>query len=393
MKKQLKKWTALLLCVAMVFVMAGCGNAGDGKDDGKKDGQKQEDETKLTDTTAADVDEMLAKAPHFNITVMLGSFTDSQGVETKKALEYIEEHFNVTFNYVETSNTTENTIAAIETAVASDTDGIIGACVKTAACVQAAGDVPMVNQPDIGEAMTKELAGKENYLGSVCEDDYAQGYAAGKALYEAGCRKVCIARMTVGISESIDNRGLGFLDFVAEHDDMELLADNQSRGQYADAVATFASAFPEMDGIFCVIANDGVSQAMVTEGLVGSVKLATVGYASPDKQLLENGTLVYCTGGKAAITMTCFLALYNHLLDESGMIDGETKLITRNSMEIKSVEDFEAMEKYVVGDVPPYNAEEMMNMVHYFNEEFTAGDFAEICNNYTIDDLMSRRSK
>ena len=138
MKRQIKKWTALLLSVAMVFAMVGCGNPGDDKKE-EQGGQKEENQTKLEDTSAADVDETLATAPHFNITVMLGSFTDGQGVETKAMLEYIEKHFNVTFNYVETSNTTENTIAAIETAVASDTDGIIGACVKTAACVEAAG--------------------------------------------------------------------------------------------------------------------------------------------------------------------------------------------------------------------------------------------------------------
>lgn len=384
--KMMKRITAVFLSIVLTLSLAACSSGGD------KSADTAEPEEKLLDTSSEEAMDKLKEAPHFDITVMMGNFTDGQGQEVMDAMKYIEGKFNVTFNFVETSNTVENTISAIETAVASGTDGIIGACIKTAACVESAGDVPMVNQPYLGEALTDEIKDKPNYLGSICEDDYGQGYAAGQALYDAGCRNVCIARQTVGVSDSLDLRAQGFLDFVEEHDDMELLSDNQSRSQFADAVATFASAFPQMDGIYCVVANDGVLQAMTTEGLVGSVKLATVGNATQDEQYIENGTLVYCTGGKAAITISAFLVMYNYLLDGTNLVDTPDKNVMRASMDIKTTEDYQNVQKYVVGEIPPYNAEELMEMVHYFNPDFGAEQFNDFCDNYTIQDVAERRT-
>ena len=63
--------------------------------------------------------------------------------------------------------------------------------------------------------------------------------------------------------------------FAAKFKDLggNIIAEDYSMMGFADSISSFAAAYPEMDGIFSVILNESVFQAVTTEGLVGQVKL------------------------------------------------------------------------------------------------------------------------
>lgn len=387
----MKKWIAILLAVSMLAgVLAGCG--------AQKEAETAEPENQ--GFTAADVEAEAPTAdgesekeelPKFKIGFLYGHFTDQTGMLFKNSMEYIASGMNVEFSYIE-AGYGEEAIAAVEAAAASgEIDGFIIAQSVSPAMVKATAGIPVIcvnNEPTAEEAA--ENVTYENYLGSIRDSDYDAAYHAAAALYEAGCRNVCLAGLTQGMSANHDDRANGFKAFVEEKADMNLLADAYSRGLFADDISSFAAAYPEMDGVFSTSGSDSVLATMQTEGLVGNTKLVTIDISSETGTYFENGTLAWSCGGQYGTAMIGFAVLYNYLADGTRIIEDPTVTMDRYFLEICSLEDLDAYNLYVNGTVPVYTAAELKELIHYYNEDVTVEDYIAVNENYTLEDIQTR---
>lgn len=332
--------------------------------------------------------------PRFKIAFMYGNFTDKLGSQFKGSMEYIAEGMNVEFVFIE-SGYGEDALAALEAAVAGgDIDGVIVVQAASPALLEAVNGIPLISvcSKPASEAEAQEVATYENFLGSIADNDYQAGYAATQALYDAGCRNVTLAGLTQGMSQSHDDRAAAFLDFVSEHDDMKMLADNYSRGLQADAISSFAAAYPEMDGIFSTSGSDAILNTMRTEGLIGYAKLATIDVSNESGEYFENETLAWVAGGQYGTAMVGFAILYNYLADGTIIIEDVTDVLTREYITMTSFDEYEAYIKFVDSGVPVYTAEEIKDMIHYYNEAVDHDYFVSLNEAYNLGDIELRHA-
>lgn len=335
--------------------------------------------------------------PKFRIGVMYYTFTDKLGSQMKNALEYIADDFNVEFEYIEASWSAEAGQAAMETALQTGLDGIIAVSSGVAvldACKNA-GNVPFVSiqvEP-IDNNVAADMAAYDCYLGAVSENDMQVGINAIEALYASGVRNLGICGLTPGYARSHDDRIRGVKSAVKQCDDLKLLAEDYTMGEYAKSVSSFAAAYPEMDGLFVSQGVESIYQTMNTEGLIGSVKLAMVDISESTGDYFDNGTLVYIAGGQYGTTMIGFALLYNYLYDGTRIIPDTSVTLRRPFIEVRSSEEYQEYLKYVDGDIPVYTAEEIAELIHGFNSEAGYATFVKAAENYSLKDIVARHGK
>ena len=336
------------------------------------------------------------EAPRFKIGFFYGDFTSKLGEQFLNCLKYIADDLNIEVVPIE-GGFGEASIAALESvAAAKSVDGIISASGASPAFLKALGTIPLVG---IGSsfpsdpAEVKEVGTYENFLGAVIDSDYNAGYTAAKSMYEAGCRNLCLAGLTQGMSAAHDARVQGVKDFLAEHEDYKLLADDYSRAQYAPAISNFAAAFMEMDSLFTSSCNDAVFTTMLSEGLIGTVKLGTVDITESTGDYFGNGTLAYVAGGQYGSAMVGLAILYNYLAEGIRIIPDTTVPMTRNYISISSVEAYQDYLKYIDGEVPVYNADEIKAMIHLYNPEASFESISAVNAAYSMEDVIARHGE
>jgi hypothetical protein len=192
--------------------------------------------------------------PHFRICVNAMSFTDLLGAQFKASLEYLQEAFNVEFVFVEAAASwTDEAIALFESVMESGIDGMIMLSASPAVLDLAKryGNIPIVNlgSEPADDNAAREAAAFDNFLGSVCGNDYESGLLAAETLYNNGARKFGVIGIVNGLSKAHDQRAKGFVDFINSKPDAVLLAEDYSLLQFDAPVSNFAAAFPDMDGI------------------------------------------------------------------------------------------------------------------------------------------------
>jgi hypothetical protein len=131
---------------------------------------------------------------------------------------------------------------------------------------------------------------------------------------------------------------------------------------------------------------------MLTNGLVGKVKLATVDVSENTKMFVDNGTIVYIAGGQYNTIMTAFAALYNYMYDGTRIIPDPGKAVYAPYLEIKTSSDYETYAKLVEGPTPVYKPEEIAAMIKGFNPSFTPDDFVKVNQSYSLEDLAKRHA-
>ena len=332
--------------------------------------------------------------PMKQIAVMYPNWTTQEALLKKSALEQLESTFNVRFIFVEQGNSLESSLAALETVLQQDIDGIIGgtSAAGLKACADA-GNVPIVFNGNMSAEIMKTASEYPNFLGNVASDLYQGGVECAIALYEAGCRKVGAIGIPLGIAPSMDDRYYGFKDQVDKYPDMEIIASDFSMGLFANAISSFAAAYPEMDGLFSEVTNEMILQTLNTEGLVGKVKYAGFDFSSTTAEYFENGTLVYDIGGHYANTLFAFAVMYNYLYDGTMIISDTETPILGNEFGVGSAEEYNLFMKYSSTESRVFDANEVAAMIMGFNPDFSPDMFAELVTSYSLEDLVARRTK
>lgn len=331
--------------------------------------------------------------PKMRVGLFYGDFTSKLGEQFVGCLKYLEDGLNIEIVLIE-GGFGETAIATLEgVASAGSVDGIISASGISPAFLKAAGGIPMIG---IGSsfpsdpAEVQEVASYENFLGCIVDSDYNAGYAAAEAMYAAGCRNLCLAGLTQGLSSAHDSRVRAVKDFIAEHPDYVLLTEDYSRAQYANAISNFAAAFPEMDSLFTSSCNDAVFTALTSEGLMGYVKLGTIDITESTRDYFENGTLAYVAGGQYGSAQVALAILLNYLYDGVKIIADTTVPMDRDYIVITSVEEFDQYLTYVDGEVPIYNVDEVKSMIQAYNPDASFESIEAVNAAYSIEDVIAR---
>ncbi len=126
-------------------------------------------------------------------------------------------------------------------------------------------------------------------------NQYAAGYAAGKAMAEWGSKKIAISTF-IG-PDHLQKRVTGFQDALAEFaPDAEIvqIVNDEGKVDVAETQLTaLLQANPEIDGIFGAHGNPGpgAAAAVRTAGLGGKVQIMGFDFGMPNIELIDKGEM------------------------------------------------------------------------------------------------------
>lgn len=221
-----KKVLSVLLCTAMVATMAaGCGS--DSAETTKTDDTAKTDNAAKDDAATDDAAKDDAKKEggmHFEI--VSKGFQHAYWQAVLKGVEQKAEELGVTINFVgpNTESDVADQLQMLTSAINAKPDAIGLAALSTDALLDAITTAQSAGIPIIGFDSGVPGAPEGSIAANAATDNYAAGALAAEKTYEAIKDRIAKADGPVRIgvlgqdatSESIVNRGLGFIDKIAE---------------------------------------------------------------------------------------------------------------------------------------------------------------------------------
>ena len=221
-----KKVLSVLLCTAMVATMAaGCGS--DSAETTKTDDTAKTDNAAKEDAATDDAAKDDAKKEggmHFEI--VSKGFQHAYWQAVLKGAEQKAEELGVTINFVgpNTESDVADQLQMLTSAINAKPDAIGLAALSTDALLDAITTAQSAGIPIIGFDSGVPGAPEGSIAANAATDNYAAGALAAEKTYEAIKDRIAKADGPVRIgvlgqdatSESIVNRGLGFIDKIAE---------------------------------------------------------------------------------------------------------------------------------------------------------------------------------
>lgn len=221
-----KKVLSVLLCTAMVATMAaGCGS--DSAETTKTDDTAKTDNAAKDDAATDDAAKDDAKKEggmHFEI--VSKGFQHAYWQAVLKGAEQKAEELGVTINFVgpNTESDVADQLQMLTSAINAKPDAIGLAALSTDALLDAITTAQSAGIPIIGFDSGVPGAPEGSIAANAATDNYAAGALAAEKTYEAIKDRIAKADGPVRIgvlgqdatSESIVNRGLGFIDRIAE---------------------------------------------------------------------------------------------------------------------------------------------------------------------------------
>ncbi len=387
----MKRFLSLLLALVLALSLAACGQGGNNGDSGSgSSGSLSNQGTSgTTGTEATQGFQFPSDLPAKKVGV-IGVFTGNElYIQWKSNLSSLGEKFNVEFQFVEPSGTEEYSSAA-ENLCTAGVDGIVIQMVSEPVLqIAAEYNVPVVSYcTTFTQEQMDVFASYDNFVGLITEDDSIAAQHAAESMYEAGCRNVAVAGLTKGYSDMMDSRAESFIAKFTELGGT-IIAEEYSLAAFAQSVSSFAAAYPDMDGIFSVILNEGVFQAVTTEGLVGQVKLAGFDMSDSCDQFFESGDLVFACTGQQATIVTAFAPLYNYMYDGTYLVPDRSKPVSRSFVEIHNAQECQDYNDYIRFSTC-YSPEEIGYMIVGFNPEYTFEEYQAMHAAFSIEDVKSR---
>lgn len=387
----MKKRLSILLSMIMLCsnILAGCTSTKEVSESKDNSTTSQTAEEKAKDKTTSD-----GESDEYKIGVMWYGYTDQLGSSIKKNLEYLGKELNVEFVFVE-AILPEDCISQTENLIQNGVNGIMTLALYAnmiEQCEQAGVYLGQFCNETQDEEMLKMIAESEYFVGMINENDYACGEAMVDDLYARGCRNIVWLSMAAGAASNHDNRVRGIESAIEKYDDLNVLA-NYRGDKSGEALQSFAVTYPDMDGVILTGGASGGTeefyQIMSSEGLSGRVIFATIDIGEGTGDRLENGDLGWIAGGQFATSGIMFSLLYNGITGNK-VLEDPTEAMYRKFMVLQSLEDYENYIKYVEGDIPPYSADEIKDLIKVFNEDAGAALYNKYNDNYGIEDVVAR---
>lgn len=288
MKKNFKKVVVLLLALTLlVGVLAGCDDSKTGGEE-KNGGNGEGDDGILVGLTLCFYDD-----PYFlDMRNTVKDFCD------KKGWGFTE--FDAASDAAAQSDAVENMIA-------SGIDILILAPVDASAIVPS---VESCNAKGIPVICVDCGADGGDLLTFVESDNHNAGVLCGEYMAEQlnGSGKICITNSPGG--SAARDREEGFREVIAKYPGIEILdaqeSVSQTRGQ--EIGDTWAIAYPDLDGVFCIDDNSGlgVESAMELAGFDDLVICSVDGSSTAASHILDDSMLYDATAAQQPILIAVY---------------------------------------------------------------------------------------
>lgn len=398
----MKKVLSLLMVLVLAFSLAACGG---GKDTTPAPAPQGNDAANDNANVSAPQDETAPKSDIL-IGVSIWSSTDTLGSQCKRILDAAAEALGVRIMYVDQGHISEQVTASVETLAAAGCDGII-ICNSSSAEMTSVINTSEQNQvyvaqffraiDQIANPAEYELASNSPYyVGTVHEDEVANGSNLVRILCEKGNRKIALEGWEAGDATFL-LRWEGYKKGIEEWNaanpsDPAVLLDPQYGGTTSDTGRATAEAIiaanPDIDALIAAGGGGdvliGAMAAIEGLGLTGTIDVVSTDFLPDLDEQLAKGAIAAESGGHYADPLFAFMMVYN-------AIQGNYEVPTDSFYEIlfpyiyvASVEDYAGYGKYFVESLP-YTNEELVEMSKLSFEEL-----ADTAATLSIEDVTRR---
>lgn len=400
-----KSVLAILLSIAMVFGVVGCGTSQ--SSDNKDANTSQSSDDKGTDTSEGDtagsenpVNDSVKEGGGYKIGFWYTPDSDLLSKEFRETLDYCAKLTNCEMEYYDIVDwSVEQQTAAVESLVSNGCDGIIMMYGSSPSIFQYMNDNE-VYYSAYTRSHTDEVAliadGSEYCTGWLNEGseagNTAYGYAMAEALAEAGCKNIAYNSGAAGV-EVHDDRVAGIEQAAA---DLGMNIVTNYRGSetatgFSDILASYGS---EIDGIAYTMGSDVGVAAIQAAGLSGKVKLAQLDNAGESTQEYMDAELLTatCSANNVHI-IQMYMQIYNALSGADRLFDEGEKLIPMiPAVVVKSAEEWEQAEKYTMGEVPGLVPDEIFALNSIYTPDTTIEEKEALMTSYTTDEFWNIES-
>jgi ribose transport system substrate-binding protein len=317
------------------------------------------------------------------------------------------EALGVKVMYVDQAHISEQVTASMETLTAAGCQGVI---ICNAASAEMTSVINTANQNQVYVAQFfRVISERDNpdeyalaktspyYVGSVHEDEVANGANLVRILGEKGKRKIALQGWVPGDSTFLgrwEGYKKGVEEWNAAHPDDKLeLLEPQYGGTTSDTGRATSEAIiaanPDIDAL--IVAGGGgdpivgAIAAVDGLGLVGKVAIASTDFLPDLEAQLKRGAVAVESGGHYADPLFAFMMVYNAIKGNYAVPTDGFYEILFPYLYVASVEDYAGYAKYFVDDLP-YNKEELVKMSAGSFEELSATSGA-----LSIEDVAKRR--
>lgn len=337
-----------------------------------------------------------------NIGVMLYNYTDIQGQEIKSYGSYLEENFNVKFNYATVGSSEEDHIKGLENLLASGVDGVISgydtALEQSVSLAEEAGVYYSVALGDVDGSIASDY-----FVGGIKQfgDNPADlGALYAEQAYRAGARNIGVTSfpefafldapaIISGLTEKMKELDVDHQVTIYPTEYHSFAPENAS-----DAVTKIISEHPEVDTIFGLGSGmDFVYPAILNSSSPG-IHLLALGYNNSTSSGLASGNVLMAgTNNYTQIVANAFAQLYDRI---HGKVYSDWQPNGRvNYVTLSSVEETDNFNKYVIpsdkskGSV---TADELKQVMLSFNESAT-WESLQALTSRTLPEIQQARNE
>ncbi|NLM19986.1 MAG: substrate-binding domain-containing protein [Clostridiaceae bacterium] len=402
----MKKLISIILIIMMILGAVACNSTKSNeskeevketekKTDSDTDGEEVKETEKKTDS---DTDGEEVERKPFKIGFSVWGTSDSHGRYVSQAASWVEELGGEVIVDVAQGFTIDAQVASIENLIQSGADIVSFCAYSGEAVIPKISELAEKNEvyfvmwdTTVSDPAIQEMVDSNPYfVGTTNEGQFEAGYETVEYLAEQGATDFVIIKYAIGVaicdervdgaSKAIDDLGLN-LTYV-----IEVPEDTKK------AVEDTLVNYPEVNA---VVAVGGTAmyvtpsiQAIESVGRKGEVLTSGFDFSDTMGAELEAGDLSLVLGGHVVTTHFANLMALSAYWGDPINPDKEQLMIPY--LTVTSPEDIDNFNKYVVGDVPPYTPEEMLDSI---SSDKTFDDFQKIAMEYSIEDVISRRGE
>lgn len=409
----MKKTIALILALVMVFALfTACGNNNQPNNTGG-------DQPGANNPGAPSGNEPGGSAPSGNepggsapsggepsgtglegkkIGLMMYSTTTPWAINIIETVETLCGEFGMTCQVAEAGNPGE-IIAAVENLLAANIDGMLCAMdggianQVMALCAQQGVYTTFAWTDNLTVDFYPEIAANEYYAGSINSKDFDAAYEMTQYCIDRGADQWVFLGMPEGSGNANDNRALGFKQCLADNG-LELLSEARTYDK-VEGSQNLITNFPNLNGFGSGLnAAKNASGALETAGKFGEVYMFCYEAAEDYVQdYFDQGALHGSADGisghvELALAQLCNALTGNRLVDANGEAYGYAcpYIIAHTG------EDYAALIANAYNGNMIFNVDELKTLIAAYNPGVTADDFQKVIDNYSMEDLIARRS-
>lgn len=402
----MKKVIALILVVALSLSLVACGNDTSSTTDTST---TSETTSTASDTnggeTASEASSDASADGDILIGVSIWSSTDTLGSQCKRILDAAADALGVKVMYVDQGHISEQVTASAETLAAAGCDGII---ICNSASAEMTSVINTCNEYEMYCAqffrVIDETANPDEYalansspyyVGSVHEDEVANGANLVTILCEKGCRTIALEGWEAGDATFLlrwEGYKKGIEEWnAANPDDQAVLLEPQYGGTTSDTGRSTAEAIinanPDTDALIVAGGGDtlvGALAAVDSLGLKGKIDVVSTDFLADLDEQLESGGMSAESGGHYCDPLFAFMMVYNAIKGNYEVSTDSFYEILFPYLYVASSEDYAAYAKYFVDELP-YTTEELKSMAGQSFDELS-----NIAGALSIEDVQAR---